>query len=269
MIAPRRRHLIPALLCLVVATPLAAQDAMFIDASGNVGIGTNTPQGKLDVTGGVITIDNNAHYRARDTSNNNAQVFGIDSANNLVLNRETLVTDNDYQLFLGGTTIQFRNRFNVERARMQGDGRFGLGTAAPATRFHVSDTSADGAIIRVQDLDGTCDLNPEVGSLSVSCPSDERLKTNVRDLEPLAVLEDLAKIRLFEYDVISNGEHRTGPVANSLLETNPDRVVRREDDILMAVSPDPFELLAAIQALRLQVIELSNEVERLRGTASP
>jgi len=144
-----------------------------------------------------------------------------------------------------------------------GSGDVGLGTTSPAYRLEVEDTSTTGSILRLQNGDGTCDLDPNVGGLTWSCSSDLRLKTDVRSADTAAILEDLLEMDLYNYEVIASGDHRLGFIAQRMQETHPDRVTSSEDGTLMVQQPGANELLAAVQALHGMVSELQGKVADL------
>ena len=75
--------------------------------------------------------------------------------------------------------------------RLTSTGNLGSGTNEAAVKLVKT---IDGNIFRLEDSDGTCNANPEFGSVSWTCTSDLRLKTNIRDPKP--VLNDLMKLRI-------------------------------------------------------------------------
>ena len=101
---------------------------------GSVGIGTDSPSAKLDVTGGNILIS--------DTAND--KYFG--SNVNLILN-----ADADGNSADAYRNIIFQNR-GSETARIDVSGNVGIGTTSPAQPLHVLDDSSANvhAKIRVQ-----------------------------------------------------------------------------------------------------------------------
>ena len=128
-------------------------------------------------------------------------------------------------------------------------GRVGVGTTIPGAPVEINAPSLDGGVLRLTDANASCDLDPDPGTLTITCPSDVRLKTNVRKASTDQILQDLASIDLFEYELISTGETAMGPVAQDLQVQHPERVTESDDGLLMVSLPNPSELLGAIQEL--------------------
>jgi hypothetical protein len=97
-------------------------ERMRIDASGNVGIGTDAPNTKLDVNG-TINVRNNGYEFGRITTNN---VSGVDGG----------LT---FQYITGGV---FTNGLLLDAA-----GNVGIGTSAPATILEVAQVTP---VVRLQ-----------------------------------------------------------------------------------------------------------------------
>ncbi len=105
---------------------------LFVDAAGNVGVGTSTPD-----AGSMITINSGsvASYRAINGAGGFA-VFGL-----------TDITTSD-----GFVTCTNNLKFNVngsERARIDSSGRLGLGTSGPSALLHLKG-GASGTNLRVE-----------------------------------------------------------------------------------------------------------------------
>lgn len=130
--------------------------------------------------------------------------------------------------------------------RILGNGNVGIGQTAPTVKLHVEST-ADETVLRLKDSDGTCDLNPESGSLTTSCSSDERLKTNIR--EAASVLSEIQGLKIHDYTVIASGTDTTGLVAQEVLTTNPEMVHMGEDGYYKVDQYNSWKMLKAIQEL--------------------
>ena len=123
-------------------------EGVFVDSSGNVGIGTSNPQQALDVNGN-IRLDDGITFTGGSSGNNviipndSYLRFGASGASDT----HVLVVGDDYS---GGGRVNFRYgseglRFDAvdgasrtERARITNDGNFGIGTTAPDTKLHVA-----------------------------------------------------------------------------------------------------------------------------------
>lgn len=129
---------------------------MMIDyATGNVGIGTNTPLGKLDVSGSssstnLVTFDANRSISVINTNTtaNNAQgiVFRSQSTNGTMQSGVKLLGVNTGRTTTGLTTdlaiLTNVNGTISEKMRLTSAGRLGVGTTAPDQLLHISGASA-------------------------------------------------------------------------------------------------------------------------------
>jgi hypothetical protein len=139
-------------------------------------------------------------------------------------------------------------------------GRVGIGNAqVPDALLHVASITFDGGIVHLEDFDGDCSLNPEVGTLTTTCPSDERLKKDIEDKEN--ALEYLAGFRIRDYTVRVSGERKTGVIAQELMETRPELVTMTDSGLLAVEQPNPYVIIKAIQ-------EQQAMIEALRAGAA-
>jgi len=116
-------------------------DILTLTASGNVGISTTTPWGKLSVTSGAGGGDTSSSAAVGRFHANTAGFTGAS-----LIAENTLGADSSYRLFeaatdadgdAGGRTVQFVIR---------GDGNVGIGTTSPNSKLTVYNGSADSAI---------------------------------------------------------------------------------------------------------------------------
>ena len=134
-----------------------------------------------------------------------------------------------------------------------GGGNVGIGEENPQTRLHVK-ADSDGDLLRLEDSDGTCNLNPETVGLNIACLSDERLKTNIVDAA--SVLPLLMQIKVRDYTVRASGEQTTGVIAQELAPIAPQMVRSNSNGLLSVSLPSPWILLKAIQ-------EVNNKIDSI------
>ena len=121
---------------------------MIIDDSGNVGIGTTSPSGQLNVhsstEGSIIKVS--------DSTTGNSATDGLD-------------------LLVSGTTGYLYNReagnllfgtSNSERMRILSDGKVGIGTTSPETLVEISG-SADNGLLQALQITNTDHATSETG----------------------------------------------------------------------------------------------------------
>lgn len=132
-------------------------------------------------------------------------------------------------------------------------GYVGIGTSTPYVANHVYSV-LDTNIFRLQDADGTCNYNPESGSVTVSCSSDQRLKTDIRDTS--SALKYLSSLKVKDYTVIASGNQQTGLIAQEALETHPELVTMGNDGYYQVAEVSSWKLIKAIQ-------ELDNKFEEI------
>src|SRR5262249_14607100 len=73
----------------------ALEDSSIFESTGNIGIGTTSPAKKLHVSGGQIALDNSRFLYSRRTNNQFQEAFGIDSNDDIVFNRNSIVAGVD------------------------------------------------------------------------------------------------------------------------------------------------------------------------------
>jgi Chaperone of endosialidase len=144
---------------------VAARNVTLVESGGNVGIGTSSPGVKLEVVGGILARATNVSVIARDTggSGTGAQsgfqtqdstgtiqsFFGKSAIGTSEVAAINYMSGGTLTLaqFGAGNIILQTNGLN--RMQIDGSGNVGIGTASPATGFHISDktlriTSASG-----------------------------------------------------------------------------------------------------------------------------
>lgn len=128
-------------------------------------------------------------------------------------------------------------------------------------KFDVSQ-GTEGATVRLNDTTEICDLDPDATSVTETCSSDARLKTNIREAEP--VLNYLTGLPIKDFTVKASGENATGVIAQDLLENYPE-LVSMDDEYYMVKSLSPWLFVKAIQEQQAQIEELQKRIEVLEN----
>lgn len=143
-------------------------ERMRIDANGNVGIGTLNPQNKLEINGGITANDFSGFYADTfDSPTVGLSVLSVTSSNSManayssIMFRGTDTTNTErhgaaigmqkYGTWTGGSgnypgeLVLFTRPANsgneVERMRIDANGKVGIGTSTPNARLQISSTN--------------------------------------------------------------------------------------------------------------------------------
>jgi hypothetical protein len=248
--------------------------AMTLDASGNLGVGTTSPSYRLDVSGFNATARINSSVAGGNstlrflngTGNNAAILFGD--------------TDDDDVGFIQYVHSDNSLRVNVnaaERARIDSSGNLLLNTTSQngAGRFSVKYNGSSEQGINIRDTAnasgsaymvfgsstgttyGTITNNSNSGVL-YNVTSDQRLKENIVDAPEFGSVIDSIQVR--SYDWKANGIHqRAGFIAQELVTVAPEAVHQPTDtDEMMAVDYSKLVpmLVKEVQSLRQRIATL-------------
>lgn len=234
----------------------SGDDLMTLDGTtGHLGLGTTTPSYELELSQGdtwetELGITNTAAGKTlRFTTSGNATAnWNIANANAVLFFSNAAALE---------TSLELYDTTNV------GIGTTFTGAPVKLTVRETSDTD----VLRLKDTDGTCDHNPESGSETVSCSSDARLKTDIRDAA--SALSEINGLRIRDYTVLASGTQTTGLIAQEVLETNPEMVHMGEDGYYKVDSYNQWKVLKGIQELSLNVdtlgVDFASALEQTQG----
>jgi hypothetical protein len=204
---------------------------LFINSSGNVGIGTTSPGAKLHVVGDGIFDDN---INGRIT-------LGISASQNDIYSTTTgfggwknfRISSNELIFSTGGTN---------ERMRITSSGNVVIGTL------------------------GTGLVYSNAGTLTSTNPSDERLKNNITDLN--YGLNEILKLRPVTYnwknDTINQGK-QFGFIAQEVQQIMPDLItefttIENDEEVIRLGLDKEAIFVAMVNAIQ----ELKSEIEILK-----
>lgn len=258
-------------------------ERMRIDSSGNVGIGTSSPNARLHVAGG--TANTPLIIRAQQNSSGNSFDYAAMAVNATGANGGMVAwatgsirggaiwvqTDNATPLVFGTN--------DTERARIDASGNLLVGTTSttmgqtgiimqPAAGGnvgnidigHANAAGGGNSYVRFYHNAGVIGSITQDGTTAVlyNTTSDARLKENVAPADDAAALIDAIQVRKFDWK--ADGSHqRYGMVAQELLEVAPEAVsVPADEEQMMGVDYSKLVpmLIKEIQSLRARVAQL-------------
>jgi hypothetical protein len=268
-------------------------EAMRIDSSGNVGIGTTSPAYKLDVNGQI-----RGDFIVRATQGsvgtfivaNNSGSFGVVGT---VTNHPLLLSTNDTERMridssgnlLVGTTTASGKLTSVTASTTTAAGYFITPASFTGSNLISLSSTASGTgwdhLICYSNVGGTTNLrilgngNVQNANNSYGALSDIKLKENIVDATPK--LDDLMQVQVRHYNFIGDEQKQLGVIAQELeqifpgmVEESPDRDAEGNDlgTTTKSVKYSVFVpmLIKALQELSAKNDALEARIAALEGS---
>ncbi len=247
-----------------------------IDSSGNVGIGTSSPNAPLTVKS---RSSDNIGCRVLASANGTGAIQFTDDP--VTLGWAIIAASSSALNMTSGTGVVTLGTDGAERMRIDASGNLLVGTTglfsgygAKQTIFwnaeaqqgltlrSSTDTYTGNPIIFVNASNTTSGfIAQSASSVTYNTSSDARLKHNIVDAPDAADLIDAIKVRSFKWNA-DNSDQRYGMVAQELREVAPEAVsVPADENQMMGVDYSKLVpmMLKEIQSLRARVAQLEKE----------
>ena len=216
---------------------------------GNVGIGTNAPNGLLEIKSATPVVNING------TASTNLHGISLQTNGEETAIIKTKSNDGELRLQTGmksawgGYQTFYTN--NVERMRVDSAGNVGIGNTAPDKKLTVAgEIKADGAVY---------------SGGGFKCSSDERLKTNIKPIEnSLAKILDLNGVS-FQWKNDAAGPNQLGVIAQEVEKVVPE-LVSTDASGYKSVNYDGFSalLINAVREQQASINQLKNDNQELK-----
>lgn len=109
-------------------------------------------------------------------------------------------------------------------------------------------SASTGSVLTLTNTAGACTLTPTAGAASFVCSSDEKLKRNIINAQP--VMSKISSFLVREYDLKSTGDHLTGVIAQEVQVSHPEMVHADDKGMLSVDAPNPWMLVKGMQELK-------------------
>ena len=261
---------------------VSGSEKMRIDSSGNVGIGTTSPAGPLDVVSNSSAVG--IELRGRSADNIGQLSFESNDSGTTYSQLQSLSTELKVKT-VANIPMSFHTN-NTERMRIDSSGRLLLGTTSTYTdsndkmvvsggRFNVTATNMNpcafnrqtdtGIVINIlQNGNGKGSISTDGSNVAFNTSSDARLKNVLGEAKGLDIINQLNPVN-FEWK--ESGKIQDGLIAQEIEPLIPEAVSTNEHtgfyemDYSKLVTP----LIKAIQEQQSIIEDLKARVTTLEG----
>lgn len=238
---------------------LALNNSITIKSDGNVGIGKTAPLGKLDVTGGFITVSKDANHAGRIGA---SEYITGSTANDLVFQATGSGETKFYQAGVNSLSITSASRVGIG---------INVGTSY---HFQVSNLSGSGVVAYFMATSGV-GVYLSNGANSWSTASDETLKKNINELDKQKSYDNIKNIRAVNYKYIADEDDdtkRIGFIAQDWQTKYPEMIVsdaKDNDKLGLNYTETIPVLLSALQKAqeKIETLETANTALEARISA--
>ena len=275
---------------------LASSGALSADTSGNVGIGTTTPNTKLSIVGthasgqGILKIQSSTTFASGGLSS--IALNDSDGTRKSVIYQDS--TGLSFET--GGAQPILFGTNGTERMRLDSNGRLYLNTTAAVGALAAYQTIVGNAyslsLITLQNTGTTYGTGTQyitfanssaaiagsvqhnaAGTVNYATSSDFRLKENIVDSSDALSVVDAIKVRAFDWKE-DNGHVDFGFIAQELYQHYPDAVCAGDNDAELTEPKGTWQvdygkltplLLKAIQELKAELDVCKAEIAALKG----
>ncbi len=244
---------------------------MFIDASGNVGIGTTSPVNILDIATSNATAYQSFHNSSSGSTGSDGFLVGLGSSTAYLWNYEngsiSLGTNNSTRMLIDASgAVGIGTASNSTYALQVSHSLYGLDIMHGTNNWELyTSTSGDLFLYANGTHKGTFNASTGV----YSSISDRRLKENISDMG--SVLHSVMDLKPVAYNFIGSTKRTSGFLAQELLETFPQYVshnVDAERDLdVYTVDYAGMSVIAikAIQEQQKMIEDLQQQINELKS----
>jgi len=230
---------------------IAGNPVMTIATSNDVGIGTTSPTGKLEVEDSSAGnyLQGLRVTNASDTTNTSTGIRFQTAASSTTVSYSEIRSIRTNSPTGGGTELTFSTTPSdqattaSERIRIKGTGFVGINETSPSERLHV-----DGNILATGNI---------------TANSDKRLKEDIQHIKnPLDIIKQLNGYTYTRNDLDDKTRRHTGVIAQEVLKVLPEAVHGSEEDkYSVAYGNMVGVLIEAIKEQQSQIEELKKLIK--------